>query len=168
MSSTKKRPYFFNNETKQSSWDAPQELSATEISQLPGVEHLKGGKSSDRSHEDQVRASHLLIKHSGSRRPSSWKEVGQYIDHYHLQNNTLLRKRYRQISLVRKKMPLKSCEAMKQRLMGPPTNSRNWRRYTLIAPLTNMVVTLAGSGAVRCRNHLRMLLMDWKLGRSVM
>jgi NIMA-interacting peptidyl-prolyl cis-trans isomerase 1 len=78
MSSSKKLPYFFNNETKQSSWDAPDELSATEIKQLSGAEHLKGGKISDRSHEGQVRASHLLIKHSGSRRPSSWKEVGVY------------------------------------------------------------------------------------------
>jgi len=75
MSSSKKLPYYFNNETKISSWDAPPELSATEINQLPGAEHLEGGKSSDRLHEDQVRASHLLIKHSGSRRPSSWKEA---------------------------------------------------------------------------------------------
>ena len=75
MSSSKKLPYFFNTETKKSSWDAPRELSQDEINQLPGAkEHLKGGKS-DRATEGQVRASHLLIKHSGSRRPSSWKEV---------------------------------------------------------------------------------------------
>jgi len=75
MSSSKKIPYFFNSETKESRWDAPPELSEDEINQLPGAkEHLKGGKSSDRAHEGQVRASHLLIKHSGSRRPSSWKE----------------------------------------------------------------------------------------------
>ena len=75
MSSSKKLPYFFNTETKKSSWDAPRELSQDEINQLPGAkEHLKGGKS-DRAAEGQVRASHLLIKHSGSRRPSSWKEV---------------------------------------------------------------------------------------------
>ena len=52
--------------------------------------------------------------------------------------------------------------------MGPPKNLRNWRRYTPIAPLTNMVVTLAGSGVKRCRNPLRMSLMDWKLERLVM
>lgn len=52
--------------------------------------------------------------------------------------------------------------------MGLPKNLRNWRRNTPIAPLMNMMVTLAGSGVVRCRNHLRMLLMDWKLDRSVM
>ena len=82
MSHSKKLPYFFNKDTKESSWDAPPELSAKEINQLPGAELLKGGKSSDRSNENQVRASHLLIKHNESRRPSSWKEVGvRYIDH---------------------------------------------------------------------------------------
>lgn len=73
MSSSKKLPYFFNTETKQSSWDPPSELAQDEIDQLPGAkEHLRHGKSDN---EGQVRASHLLIKHSGSRRPSSWKEV---------------------------------------------------------------------------------------------
>ena len=76
MSSSKRLPYFFNTETKQSSWDAPHELSQDEINELPGAkEHLKSGKH-NRAHEGQVRASHLLIKHNGSRRPSSWKEVG--------------------------------------------------------------------------------------------
>ena len=74
MSSTKNRPYFYNKSTNESSWDAPEDLSTEKINQLPGAAEylLKGAKS---SHEDQVRASHLLIKHNGSRRPSSWKEV---------------------------------------------------------------------------------------------
>lgn len=80
MSSSKKLPYFFNSETKQSCWDAPPELSEDEINQLPGAkEYLKRGKSSDDAHAGQVRASHLLIKHNGSRRPASWKEVGAKI-----------------------------------------------------------------------------------------
>ena len=81
MSASKGLPYFFNNETKQSTWSAPPELSEEQINQLPGAEYLKGVKSTERSHEGQVRASHLLIKHRGSRRPSSWKEVGVYCDH---------------------------------------------------------------------------------------
>lgn len=82
MSKSKNLPYFININTNESSWNPPQGLSDKEISQLPGAELLKGGKSSDRLHEGEVRASHLLIKHSGSRRPSSWKEVGvRCIDH---------------------------------------------------------------------------------------
>ena len=82
MSSSKKLPYFYNSETKKSRWDAPPELSEDEINRLPGaMQHLRDGKPCDREREGQIRASHLLIKHKGSRRPSSWKEVGtKYID----------------------------------------------------------------------------------------
>lgn len=44
------REYFFNRQTNASSWDRPTEAAS-----------------------DQVRASHLLVKHSKSRRPASWK-----------------------------------------------------------------------------------------------
>lgn len=74
----------------------------------------------------------------------------------------------RKISLARKKKPLKSCDAIKQRLMGPPKFLRNWLRYIPIVPLMIMVVTLVGSDVVRCRNRLRMLLMDWRLEKSAM
>ena len=69
MSNSTGIPYFFNEETKLSSWDPPAELTKEEISKLPGASYLSGSKPS------KVRASHLLVKHSGSRRPSSWKEV---------------------------------------------------------------------------------------------
>ncbi|KAJ7749042.1 hypothetical protein DFH07DRAFT_1035368 [Mycena maculata] len=59
--------YFFNPETKESSWTPPSELSEDEANALLSV-----SQTSNRSIE--VRASHLLVKHSGSRRPSSWKE----------------------------------------------------------------------------------------------
>ncbi|KDR85573.1 hypothetical protein GALMADRAFT_234516 [Galerina marginata CBS 339.88] len=74
MSSSKGLPYFFNTQTKQSSWDAPSELSEDKIQQLPGAkEYLSLGKAGG-AHAGQVRASHLLVKHRDSRRPSSWKE----------------------------------------------------------------------------------------------
>ncbi|KAJ3476204.1 hypothetical protein NLI96_g11319 [Meripilus lineatus] len=71
LSNSKGVPYFYNPETRQSVWDPPSELSQEEIDALPGAaEYLsKGGAK-----PNQVRASHLLVKHSGSRRPSSWKE----------------------------------------------------------------------------------------------
>lgn len=68
MSNSKKVPYFFNTESKQSVWEAPPNLSEEEIKGLPGYEYLSN------PHAGQVRASHLLIKHKDSRRPSSWKE----------------------------------------------------------------------------------------------
>lgn len=75
MSRSKKAPYFFNTETHESFWDAPPELTAEDIQKLPGYEQLSGSATKTGSEKpSQVRASHLLVKHEGSRRPSSWKE----------------------------------------------------------------------------------------------
>ena len=74
LSKSKNVPYYFNTATQQSVWDAPAELTADQIQRLPGAkEYLSAGGQSDRP--DEVRASHLLVKHRDSRRPSSWKEV---------------------------------------------------------------------------------------------
>jgi len=64
MSSSHKVPYYFNTETKVSTWDPP--LSKDELRDLPGAHYL--------DQPAQIRASHLLIKHKESRRPSSWKD----------------------------------------------------------------------------------------------
>ena len=77
LSSSRGVPYFFNVETRASSWEPPAELSPEQISQLPGADKYlvgSGGKSSS-GENAQVRASHLLVKHRDSRRASSWKEV---------------------------------------------------------------------------------------------
>jgi NIMA-interacting peptidyl-prolyl cis-trans isomerase 1 len=78
MSSSKKLAYFFNTDTKESSWDPPAGLSESQISSLPGAELLNPATA----HAGQVRASHLLIKHRDSRRPASWKEVRNTIPFY--------------------------------------------------------------------------------------
>lgn len=74
MSNSRGVPYFFNTDNKESSWEPPAGLSSDQISQLPGAQYLKGSEAAN-SKAGQVRASHLLVKHAGSRRPSSWKEV---------------------------------------------------------------------------------------------
>eukprot|EP00999_Lentomonas_sp_LEN2_P000611 NODE_1609_length_794_cov_68.511244_g1560_i0.p1 GENE.NODE_1609_length_794_cov_68.511244_g1560_i0~~NODE_1609_length_794_cov_68.511244_g1560_i0.p1 ORF type:complete len:182 (-),score=12.02 NODE_1609_length_794_cov_68.511244_g1560_i0:43-588(-) len=48
------RDYYFNTVTNQSQWEVPTQPAAVQAS--------------------KVRASHLLVKHRESRRPSSWKE----------------------------------------------------------------------------------------------
>ena len=70
MSGTRGVPYFYNSVTKTSVWESPEDLTAEEIAKLPGAEHL--------TRPAKVRASHLLVKHSGSRNPSSWREVWCY------------------------------------------------------------------------------------------
>ncbi|KAI9455735.1 rotamase-domain-containing protein [Boletus coccyginus] len=66
MSSTHKVPYYFNVNTSASTWDPPPGLTKDELRKLPGAHYLE--------QPAQIRASHLLIKHEESRRPSSWKE----------------------------------------------------------------------------------------------
>lgn len=47
------KTYYFNRRTNESRWDRPDET---------------------RGESEKVRASHLLVKHTESRRPSSWKQ----------------------------------------------------------------------------------------------
>ncbi|KAI0673975.1 rotamase-domain-containing protein [Trametes maxima] len=76
LSSSRGVPYFFNLETRESMWEAPPDLTQEQIASLPGAkEYLPGGHGGANGERPaQVRASHLLVKHRGSRRPSSWKE----------------------------------------------------------------------------------------------
>lgn len=78
MSSSRQLPYYWHSETKESRWDAPPGFSVAEVMALPGAaEYLNpdGTPKPPQGKAGQVRASHLLVKHSGSRRPASWKEV---------------------------------------------------------------------------------------------
>ncbi|CCL98900.1 uncharacterized protein FIBRA_00907 [Fibroporia radiculosa] len=73
LSTSRGVPYFYNTIDGQSIWKPPPELSQEEVNALPGAkEYLLGQPANGRP--AQVRASHLLVKHRDSRRPSSWKE----------------------------------------------------------------------------------------------
>lgn len=81
MSQSRGVPYYFrapaNGDAGESRWDPPSDLSKEQIDALPGAsEYLKGRAKSQQSKDDSMRASHLLVKHRDSRRPSSWREVG--------------------------------------------------------------------------------------------
>ena len=52
VSNSTGKDYYYNVNTNESQWEIP----------------------TDSSNESQVKASHLLVKHTGSRRPSSWKQ----------------------------------------------------------------------------------------------
>ncbi|KAG8727202.1 hypothetical protein FRC12_022714 [Ceratobasidium sp. 428] len=77
MSNSKGVHYFFNTTTKESRWEPPEGLKEEEIRALPGAQYLTSGdQETAGAPPGQMRASHLLVKHKDSRRPSSWKEVG--------------------------------------------------------------------------------------------
>ncbi|KAJ1820328.1 peptidyl-prolyl cis-trans isomerase Pin1, partial [Coemansia sp. RSA 2599] len=58
------RDYYFNTVTGESQWDAPTSSSST------------NSREASRQHGQKLkmRARHILAKHAGSRRPSSWRE----------------------------------------------------------------------------------------------
>ncbi|KAI1791971.1 rotamase-domain-containing protein [Ganoderma leucocontextum] len=66
LSSSRGVAYYYNMDTKESVWDPPADLTQEQLKALPGAHNL--------NRPAQVRASHLLVKHKESRRPSSWKE----------------------------------------------------------------------------------------------
>ncbi|KAK6905696.1 peptidyl-prolyl cis-trans isomerase NIMA-interacting 1 [Kwoniella mangroviensis CBS 8886] len=78
FSNSRQIPYFYHAEKGLSTWEPPTEISQEQLHQLPGAsKYLKGqGASGPASggKDGQVRASHILAKHSGSRRPSSWRK----------------------------------------------------------------------------------------------
>ncbi|KAH8274785.1 putative peptidyl-prolyl cis-trans isomerase dodo [Drosophila bipectinata] len=59
--------YYLNVHTKESQWDQP-----TEPAKKAGGSSGGGGSGGDAP--DEVQCLHLLVKHKGSRRPSSWRE----------------------------------------------------------------------------------------------
>ncbi|KAG8722406.1 hypothetical protein FRC09_006301 [Ceratobasidium sp. 395] len=76
MSNSKGVHYFFNTTTKESRWEPPEGLKEEEIRALPGAQYLTSGdQETAGAPPGQMRASHLLVKHKDSRRPSSWKEA---------------------------------------------------------------------------------------------
>jgi len=74
LSNSRKVPYFYNIHNGQSSWEPPAELTQEQVQSLPGAKEYLITEGPD-GRPAQVRASHLLVKHRGSRRPSSWKEA---------------------------------------------------------------------------------------------
>ncbi|KAJ3128573.1 Peptidyl-prolyl cis-trans isomerase NIMA-interacting protein 1 [Nowakowskiella sp. JEL0407] len=58
-SRSRARAYYFNRATGESQWERP-----ANIENIPVATKM----------EEQIRASHLLVKHAGSRRPSSWRK----------------------------------------------------------------------------------------------
>ena len=73
FSNSRKLPYFYNAGTHTSMWELPEGVSEEQARALPGGHLL--GEASQGNQPAQVRASHLLVKHRDSRRPSSWREA---------------------------------------------------------------------------------------------
>jgi len=94
LSKSRNQAYFHNPATSQSVWEPPAELTEEQIRALPGAHLLQAPPPPPTAKAGEVQASHILRKHVGSRRPSSWRqakitrsrdtarqEIQSYIDH---------------------------------------------------------------------------------------
>lgn len=152
MSNSKGIPYYFNAATKQSSWDAPSELSDDQIKSLPGSQYLSGGSSGGAG---TITASHLLVKHKDSRRPSSWKEVCIHLPSEKGPMLTLCTPR-RTLHALRKRLLTFSGD-IRPRLATRGRSSKNWRVFI---PIVRRIPRREISGLsrrVRCRSRLKTL-----------
>lgn len=83
-SNSKNLPYYFNAEQTVSRWEPPEGTDTEKLKVYMGNHHQpaqaagaqRGGQAGNVSvPEGSIWAAHLLVKHNGSRNPSSWKEV---------------------------------------------------------------------------------------------
>lgn len=78
-SQSKNLPYYFNESQKQSRWEPPPGTDTEKLKSYMAEHHsaseLKPEAMNGKSVDGKIRASHLLVKHKDSRRPSSWREV---------------------------------------------------------------------------------------------
>jgi len=78
-SNSKNLPYYFNPATKESRWEPPPDTNSETLKHYMGRYHTanlgRDGMVNQQSIEGKIRCAHLLVKHAGSRRPSSWREA---------------------------------------------------------------------------------------------
>lgn len=79
QSRSRNLPYYFCPATTESSWEPPAGTDSVKLKAFMAKYHTVSpgaapGSTSAATAGEQIRASHLLIKHRESRRPSSWKE----------------------------------------------------------------------------------------------
>jgi len=78
-SNSKNLPYYFNATQQLSRWEPPQGTNTDKLKAYMAANHsaqeIKPEPSAINGNEGKIRASHLLVKHQDSRRPSSWREA---------------------------------------------------------------------------------------------
>lgn len=80
QSRSRNLPYYFCPATTESSWEPPAGTDSAKLKAFMAKYHTVSpsstsvSSSSSANAGEQIRASHLLVKHRESRRPSSWKE----------------------------------------------------------------------------------------------
>ncbi|RDW59620.1 putative parvulin [Coleophoma cylindrospora] len=78
-SNSKNLPYYFNELQKSSRWEPPSGTDTEKLKEYMAKHHsapeIRPEAGGMNGKEGKIRASHLLVKHKDSRRPSSWREA---------------------------------------------------------------------------------------------
>jgi len=80
-SNSKNLPYYFNESQKLSRWEPPPGTDTEKLKTYMAEHHsapeIRPNSQANglATNVDKIRASHLLVKHKDSRRPSSWREA---------------------------------------------------------------------------------------------
>ncbi|KAI9702496.1 MAG: protein kinase ssp1 [Candelina mexicana] len=76
-SNSKNLPYYFNSASRESRWELPSGTDTEKLKAYMAQHHSASSIRQDGlgPNEGKIRASHLLVKHRDSRRPSSWREA---------------------------------------------------------------------------------------------
>jgi len=77
LSVSKNLPYYFNPGTKESRWDPPEGSDIAQLKDYMAKKYPSSGKDRPavaNGSNKKIRVAHLLIKHQGSRNPTSWRE----------------------------------------------------------------------------------------------
>lgn len=76
-SKSRNLPYYFHAAKQDSRWEPPQGTDSEQLKAYMAQHHSESGDSATQAMQDgandKIRAAHVLVKHSGSRRPSSWR-----------------------------------------------------------------------------------------------
>lgn len=77
-SNSKNLPYYFNAANKESRWEPPAGTDSETLKHYMSQYHtanLPSDAVAKQNLEGKIRCAHLLVKHAGSRRPSSWRQA---------------------------------------------------------------------------------------------
>jgi len=78
-SNSKNLPYYFNQAQSSSRWEPPPGTDTEKLKAYMAAHHsapeIRPEAGGMNGQEGKIRASHLLVKHKDSRRPSSWREA---------------------------------------------------------------------------------------------
>jgi len=78
-SNSRNLPYYFDTVSRASSWEPPAGTDSEKLKVYMAHHHSSNGAAKVETNpapatDGKIQASHLLVKHRDSRRPSSWKE----------------------------------------------------------------------------------------------